>query len=311
MSDRRTRSKAKTKTLAWTAAGLVHLVIIGAVVFNFASEPESIQVFDADVVADTVKATVVNEDDIKNRQDQLKKQDREKQRQKALEEKRLRDLQRKAEQERQRIADLQDKKQREEIAAQEAERKRKEIKLKAEQEELERLKKEEERRKREEALRKKRAAEAAEKKRVEEAERIKREQQEFEAQQRLNQLLEEEARILQEQEQARLEAQAAQQALRRTTTVMSKYGALIEKAVNEKLRAAPGTEPWRKTKVNIKVSPLGEVESVRVIESSGSAGFDRSAETAVLQASPLPFPTQAEDMTAHTKLQNLNITIRP
>lgn len=315
MSDRRSRSKAKTKSIAWIAAGLVHLVIIGAMVVNFTSEPKVIQSFDADVLADTVKATVVDESEIKNRQDQLKKNDQDKKRKKQQEEQRLKDLQRKAQEERERISQLQDQTKLEEAAAEQAERKRKEVKLQAEKEELERLKKEEERKKREEAQRKKRVKQAADKKKLEEAERLKLQQQEREAQTRLNQLLEEESQMLQEQERVRQQQanqQAAQQqALRRTTTLMSRYGSLIEAAVHEKLRAAPGTEPWRKAKVNIKVSPLGDVESVRIIESSGSVNFDRSAETAVLQASPLPFPTKEEDITAHTELQNLNITIKP
>ncbi len=44
-------------------------------------------------------------------------------------------------------------------------------------------------------------------------------------------------------------------------------------------------------KIQVKLIPGGEVIDARVIQSSGASAFDRSAETAVLKASPLPVPT--------------------
>ena len=44
-------------------------------------------------------------------------------------------------------------------------------------------------------------------------------------------------------------------------------------------------------KIQVKLIPGGEVIDARVIQSSGARAFDRSAETAVLKASPLPVPT--------------------
>jgi colicin import membrane protein len=42
--------------------------------------------------------------------------------------------------------------------------------------------------------------------------------------------------------------------------------------------------------ISVKVTRDGEVTSANVVRSSGDAIFDRSAENAVLKASPLPFP---------------------
>ena len=42
--------------------------------------------------------------------------------------------------------------------------------------------------------------------------------------------------------------------------------------------------------ISVKVTRDGEVTSVNVVHGSGDPIFDRSAENAVLKASPLPFP---------------------
>lgn len=47
-------------------------------------------------------------------------------------------------------------------------------------------------------------------------------------------------------------------------------------------------------KIQVKVIPGGEVVYARVIKSSGNSPFDRSAERAVLKATPLPVPTKPE-----------------
>ncbi|MFT5572183.1 MAG: colicin import membrane protein [Cryomorphaceae bacterium] len=311
MNDRRSKSKAKNKTMAWTAAGLVHLLIIGAVVFNFTSEPDTIQAFEADTIADTVKATVVDESEIKNRQDELKQKDLDKKRKEEHERKRLRELQRQAEFEKRSIADLQKQKEIDQQAADDAERKRKEVKLRAEKEELERLKKEAARKKREEAERKQRQRIAVEKKKTDELNRIKREQQEIEAQQRLNQLIEEESIMLQQQqqEQNRQNDLARQQSAQRTTTVINQYFSLIGKKIEAGRSVDPSFETWRKSIVEIKVSSSGNVILVRTIESSGSARYDKSVEAAVLKASPLPMPNLATEPEANAQLREFEFEV--
>jgi len=46
--------------------------------------------------------------------------------------------------------------------------------------------------------------------------------------------------------------------------------------------------------IQITVLPGGEVDNAHVISSSGDSAFDRSAEAAVLKASPLPWPSDAK-----------------
>ena len=310
MSDRRNKSKTINKTIAWTAAGLVHLIIIGALVFNFTSEPEVVEAFDADKIEDTIKATVVDESQIKNREDEIKRRDRENERDKREKEQRLKDLQRDAELESKRIDDLKLQTQSEQIAAEQAERTRKEVQLKAEQEQIERLKKEQERKKREEAEQRKRAQQVAEKAQADEQARIQRERQERAAQMRLNQLLEEETRMLEQQERARQEQAAAQQAAQRTTTVLNRYVAKIQEAIDAKRSLSPDFERWRVVRVSIKLSSRGDVLSARILNSSGSERYDRDAETAIRLASPLPVPTRQEDAGAYKVLVDDGIILK-
>ncbi len=301
MSNRR-KAGLKNRTVAYIAAGIVHLVIIGAMVFNYTENRETVDAFDAEKV-DTINASVINESDIKDQQEKLKQQDRERERQKREKEKRERErldkLKQEAEKEKLEIEKLKDQQKKEKEKAAELEREREAIALKKKKEEKEaadRKKKADAERKKKAEADKKRKAKAAEEKRIRDAEDAKRR-----------------ARLEAElaNEEAERQRQAADQvAKERSATVMSLYSSRIEQAIKDRWRVAPGTEAWRVVKVNIKLSPSGDVQSVRVINSSGLPDFDRSVETAILQASPLPFPSQEEDATAHQQLQNLNINLK-
>jgi len=291
MSERRKLGKTN-KMVAYVAAGIVHAVIIGALLFNFTKDTKTVEAFDADKL-DIVTATTIDESQIKDQQDRLKKLEREKQRNKELEEKRLRDLKREAEREKKRIEDLK-KKNKEEQAKLEAERKKIALQRKKEKE------------KREKELAEKKKKEAAEKKRKEKIAREKkaaddkRRAEEAAANERLNELLQEEERLRAAQNANRI-------AKERTTTVSNRYAALIREAVNLKRTIAPDFESWRVATINIKLSPLGEVLDVRTVKSSGSARYDRDAETAIRKASPLPIPTEEEDAQAHKLFRDVTL----
>ena len=287
MSERRKSGRASSKTIAFISAGIVHLVIIGAMVFNFTSKTKTVEAFDAEKI-DVVKATTVSEAEINQQRDKIKQQERDKKRKKELEEKRLKDLQKQSELEKQRIEDL--------------EKERKSIALKKKKEE-EKRKKEEEKRKKELAEKKekekkekeRKAKIAADKKRAEDEARIAREQKRLDDEENLRQ------QILREQD-ARVAAQ-------RTTTLIGRYSARIRDVINDKRIIAPDFERWRKTKLNIKLSSQGDVISVSVVESSGSPRYDRSAETAVRQSSPLPIPPKSESEQAHETFRDFNLNI--
>ncbi|MFT6100395.1 MAG: colicin import membrane protein [Arenicella sp.] len=295
MSDRR-KAGSKNRVMAYIAAAVVHLLVIGALLYNFSNnEPrETIDAFDAEKI-DTVKASVIDESQIKDQQEKLKKAERERERKKREEKQRQQDelkkIQQQADQEQQKVIDLQDK---QKLEKEKLESQRKAIALK---------------KKKDEALRKKnekiaKQKEEAEKKRIAELKKqVAREEEDLRERQRINKLLAEE-------EAERLQLAADRRAKERTTTVMSQYSAKIEQAIKDKWRVAPGTESWRVAKINIKLSPDGQVLKVVVINSSGSQDYDRSVETAVLQASPLPFPTVEEDPSAHQVLQDININLK-
>jgi len=271
--------------IAYIATGLVHAVIIGALLFNFTSKRETVDAAYAEKV-DVVKATTIDESEIKKQQDKLKQKERDKQREKERERKRLEDLKKKSEQEQKRIEELKNRQKLEQKKAEELEQQRKTIALKKQQEEAER------KRKAEEARKKK----IAEDKRRAELARIEREQQEIEKQRRLNESLAAEEAFI-----------AEQRAKQRATTLLSKYSALIKQKVARYRTISPDFERWRTTKVNVKLSPSGDVESVRIVKSSGDVRYDRSVETAIYQSTPLPIPSVAEDVEVNKLFQDLNL----
>jgi len=284
MSNRREKSRKKGRMLAYIGAALFHVVVIAALLVNFNdNKHESVDAFDADKI-DIVKGITISEDEIRKQENQLKKKDREKARKKELERKRLEELKRKAKQEKQEIAKLEEQ--------------RKKIALQKKKDEDQRKKEIAERKRKEKLEKQRREKRVAEQKRKEELERIQREEQELEAQLRLNELLAEEERLRAQQETER-------RARERTTTLISSYSSQIKQAINAVRTIPPGTERWRKTRVNIKLSAVGDVIDISVIESSGNAIYDRSVETAIRQASPLPIAAESEDAQAHIKLRDI------
>lgn len=307
MSNRR-KAGVTNRTVAYIAAGVIHAALLAAMLFNYtATKHEKIEAHDAKKV-DTINASLINEKDIKDQQAKLTKLEKDRQRKKREAEQRERDrlneIKQQAKDQQKKVDDLKEQQKLEKAKTLELEKQREAIALKKKKEDDERKKKEAERKKKadeEKRLKKIEEQRVAKKK---EADRIKREQEDYKERQRLNALLAE--------EEAELKRRAAERiAKERTATIQSQYSARIEAAVKRFWRVAPGTEASRNAKVNIKVSPLGDVISVRVLESSGLAEFDQSLEAAISQASPLPIATAEEDLEAHTKLQNLNITFKP
>lgn len=299
MSNRRKKAASRSKFIAYTAAIIIHVAIIAALFVNFTDKPKkTVEAFDADKV-DVVKATTVDEAQIKQRQEQIKQQDRDKKRQEKADKDRLKKLREEAEREKQRIAQLQEQQKEEQVKTQELELQRKEIALKKQQEEA---KREQERKEREKKIAQQKKREEAKRK---EQQRIaaKKKQEAEAAQKRLNDLLAEEERLL-------AAAQAEKIARERTATVSSKYAALIKQSVVAIRTISPGVESWREVTMNIKLSSLGEVEDVSVVKSSGNASYDRDAETAIRQASPLPIPPPEEDEEAHRIFRDVTLKFK-
>jgi colicin import membrane protein len=192
---------------------------------------------------------------------------REMEAQKKAEQQRIEDQKRKQEQEKQRQAETERKKK----AEQEKQRKA----------EVERKKKaEQEKQRKAETERKKKAEQ--EKQRKAEAERKKKAEQEKQRKA--------EAARQQQAEQA-LQAQLAEEAAQaRAESALSQFIPYIQQKVQNSWRRPAGSPPGLSCVIQVKLIPGGEVASAKVVQSSGDALFDRSVETAVLKASPLPLP---------------------
>jgi len=249
-------------------AALMHLLLLALLVFSLdwtpkISHPPGIKVpIDAQLV-DQSQLDAIAE---KKAEDQRKVEEAKREEQRRIEEKR------KAEQEAKQKA--------EEAAKQkvEAERKRKadlEAKKKAEQEA--KLKAESEAKKKAEADAKKKAEAEAKKKAEAEAKR-KAEAARREAEQALQQ---------------QLAAEQAGMEQARVRGVVAEYIGYIQERIQRSWLRPPGSPEGLSCVVQVSLIPGGEVARVQIVQSSGDAVFDRSVETAVYKASPLPLPPDA------------------
>jgi colicin import membrane protein len=96
-----------------------------------------------------------------------------------------------------------------------------------------------------------------------------------------------------EAEQA-LQAQLAEeQAQARAEHALSGYIPQIQQKIQRNWLRPGGSAAGLSCLIRVKLIPGGEVVDARVVRSSGDPLFDRSVETAVLKASPLPMPADA------------------
>jgi len=259
-------------------AVLVHLLLIGMLLISLDWSPKA-GLLGGKKPEPVMQAVVVDEAKVQAEMDKLQQAE---QRKKQQEEERNRQLEKKAqeakkarEREQRRIAELKKKQTEEREKLKQAEQKR----LAAEKE---KRKIEEQRRKREEEMAALERKRKEEEKRLAEAEAKRKEEQE-----RQRKLEEEQA--LQEQiaqEQQRLQEERDRQA----RTLMDQYIGIIRQKVTRNWLRPPGAPSGLSCTVAVRLIPGGEVIDAKVTVSSGNSLFDRSVETAVLKASPLPLP---------------------
>ena len=97
--------------------------------------------------------------------------------------------------------------------------------------------------------------------------------------------------LRQQQAEQALQAQLAEEAAQaRAESALSQFIPYIQQKVQNSWRRPAGSPPGLSCVIQVKLIPGGEVVSAKVVQSSGDALFDRSVETAVLKASPLPLP---------------------
>lgn len=292
---------------------LVHMTFVAVVVLSleWQTKPKP--------VPHVIQATMIDETKIKVEIEKLRLADEKKKQLAEAEQKKLDDAKKASQKEEQRLAEL--KKQREaerrKLKAEEQKRKSEEDKRKAaeKQRKVEEDKRQtaEQQRKAEEKkqldaknkriaeekrikeqkqaqLEKLKAEEAALKeKQAREAEERIRQAEARKKQQELERIRQEEARIRQEQlaeEQRHLDAARE----REYQTIVDQHVEIIRQKVNRNWLRPTGSVAGLACTVRVRIIPGGDVLDVRVIKGSGNAVFDRSVETAVLKASPLPLP---------------------
>jgi len=128
-----------------------------------------------------------------------------------------------------------------------------------------------------------------------------------------DQILAEQKQLAREQSQAKARAQAQAQAQEqahghRLQGEVDKYKALILQAISSQWIIPEGVDSKSVCRLLINVAPGGVVLNVQLVSSSGNLALDRSAQAAVLKASPLPVP---EDVSLFDRVRTINLTVRP
>jgi len=270
---------------------------------------------------DIVQAKVVDQSKVDAEVARLKKAEDAK---KAKEQKRLADIQRKLEKEKKKLAELERKRKAKESEAKAAEKKRAEAKKRAAKEKkrkaAETKKKAAAEKKRKAAAVKKKAAAEKERKAVEAKKKAaaEKERKAAEAKKRVEA---EKKRKAAEAERQRKAAEAKRRAGAEKKRRAAEALAAEQKALEDALQAELESERmaterdqfifaikqkiqnnWLRPttvadglscKLRVRLIPGGGVVSVTITRSSGSGAFDRSVETAVYKADPLPVPKGA------------------
>jgi colicin import membrane protein len=94
----------------------------------------------------------------------------------------------------------------------------------------------------------------------------------------------------------------------RNAATTDKYRHLILQAIAQQWIIPPEMNKHLETKLVVHLAPGGMVLEVIVVKSSGNSVLDRSAQTAVYKASPLPVPKN--NNLFHT-FRQINLTVRP
>jgi len=87
-----------------------------------------------------------------------------------------------------------------------------------------------------------------------------------------------------------------------------KYRHLILQAIAQQWIIPPQINKHLETKLAVHLAPGGMVLDVIILKSSGNSVLDRSAQTAVYKASPLPVPKNSD---VFPTFRQINLTVRP
>lgn len=261
-------------------AVLVHAVLLLILVMSLKwnTKPAPLQ-----GSGEIVKAVVIDESKLAAEKERKL---REEQQQRAAEEakRQAAEQQRQAEMQKQRAEE-----QRQREAQRAAEKKRQ---LVAEQQRQAKIKADKDAKERQRLAEQKHQADLAAKRKAEEAKRQADEaRRKAEAQRKADEA--ENLQMMQQQMAQEEQQRAAEARQRQLASLQSQYVLLIRQKVTRNWIRPPNAQSGMSCTVHVRLIPGGEVVEARTVRSSGDPAFDRSAETAVLRASPLPPPPDA------------------
>ncbi len=261
---------------ALALAVAVHVALIAALLvsLDWTHKPAPI------AAVATVQATVVDETKVRAEQEKLNEAERRKQKE-----------------ERQRLQQLQQEAERAKQAREQEQQRLKQLEQETEQARRERA--QEQQRLAQETAGKdeqRRLAELEEKRNIE-AEKKRQEEQARREQQLKNQLAAEEQAAVQQAREGE------------DQRIIAQYISLIEQKVKRNWHKPASATAGMSCTVRVRLLPGGEVSDARVVVSSGDELFDRSVESAVYRASPLPLPPDAVLFDKY--FRDLNFIFRP
>lgn len=266
---------------AFLLALIVHAVLVGLLVIGFRWQATPLAPPSSEKI---VQAKALNEPEVNQQIERLKKQEERKRREEA---------------ERQRRQD-QAKKKIEAAKQAEAEKKRKAEEKKA----LDAKRKPEEDQKRKAEAEKKRKAEEQQK--LADAKKAKERKLEDEKRRK------DDERALKEQlaadEKARQQQRRHAEQIEQAKSEIDRHKAMIRQKVERNWARPPGAEKDLECLVQVRLIQSGEVIQAKVVRSSGNPLFDRSVENAVYKASPLPIP---DDKSLFSEFRELDFKCRP
>jgi colicin import membrane protein len=291
-------------------AVLVHVAFGALLGVSLRLQPEVVK----PIYAEPVQAVVVDlaaiAQEKKRKTEELKKKKAEELKKKKAAEKKKKEqaLKKKKAAEKKKKAEELKKKKAEELKKKKAAEKKKKAAEKKKKEEALKKKKAEELKKKKAAEKKKKAEakrQAEEKKRKAEEKKRQAEEKKHKAEAEIKR----KARQKREREAAERKA-AEETRARDERDAGSALGALVG-AIEEKVRSnwsLPGEFTGLAVTISVKVTRTGEVTLAQVVRSSGNSLFDESAVTALMKASPLPFP---EDPRYYEFIKEFHFVFRP
>lgn len=113
---------------------------------------------------------------------------------------------------------------------------------------------------------------------------------------------------LQKQQAAAQQAAADAANAARVSGEVNKYKALILNAISQQWILPQNVDSSMSSQFRIRLAPNGSVLEVALTRSSGDPILDRSAQSAIYKASPLPVPS---DPTTFNLFRDISLTVRP